>query len=108
MTKTKRDVFRQSVAEDKEIQDLIEIIRHGWPAKAECSQASSPYYDERSSLVEADGLVYRGEQLVVPRSRRRDMLQQIHSSHIGTGGCVRRAREVLYWPGLSGDVKDYE
>ena len=107
VTKIKRDEFRERVADDKEIQDLIEIIRHGWPAKAECSQAASPYYDERSSLVEADGLVFRGEQLVVPRSLRKDMLQRIHSSHIGTGGCVRRAREVLYWPGMSGDVRDY-
>ena len=79
VTKMKRDEFRERVAEDKDIQDLIEIIRHGWPEKAECSQAASPYYDERSSLVESDRLVYRGEQLVVPRSLGKDMLQRIHS-----------------------------
>ena len=68
-----KDEFRERVADDKEIQDLIEIIRQGWPSKAECSQAASPYYDKRSSLVEADGLVYRGEQLVVPRSLRKEL-----------------------------------
>ena len=106
VTKTKRDEFREQVAADNETQALIPIIQHGWPAKAQCPQAALPYYDERSCLIEAEGLVYRGEQIVVPRSLRKDMLQQIHSSHIGTGGCVRRAKEVLYWPGMSADVRD--
>ena len=35
------------------------------------------------------------------------MLQQIHRSHIGIGGCLRRAREVLYWPRINAEVKDY-
>ena len=51
--------------------------------------------------------MYRGEQLVVPRSLRKDMLKQIHSSYIGSRGCVRRAREVLYWPGMSAEVRYY-
>ena len=44
---------------------------------------------------------------MVPRAMRTDMLNQIHSSHIGVGGCLRRAREILYWPGMSADVKDF-
>ena len=36
VTKMKRDEFRERVAEDKDIQDVIEINRHGWPTKAEC------------------------------------------------------------------------
>ena len=107
VTKKKRDEFRDKVAIDDETQVLIKIIRQGWPARACCPPAALPYYDERSSLIEADGLVYRGEQLVVPRSLRKDMLMQIHGSHIGIGGCVRRAREVLYWPGMSAQVRDY-
>ena len=27
------------------------------------------------------------------------MLKKIHASHIGIEGCLRRAREILYWPG---------
>ena len=28
-------------------------------------------------------------------------------SHIGIGGCLRRARELLYWPRINTEVKDY-
>ena len=106
-SREKRDEFRDKVITDNETLALIKIIRQGWPAKVCCPPAVFPYYDERSCLIEAEGLVYRGEQLVVPRSLRKDVLMQIHSSHIGVGGCVRRAREVLYWSGMNADVKDY-
>ena len=35
------------------------------------------------------------------------MLNQIHSSHIGIGGCTRRAREILYWPRMSAEIRDF-
>ena len=35
------------------------------------------------------------------------MLKQIHRSHIGIEGCLRRTREVLYWPLMNAEVKDF-
>ena len=32
------------------------------------------------------------------------MLRQIHKSHLGIAKCGKRAREVLFWPGMSLDV----
>jgi predicted Fe-S protein YdhL (DUF1289 family) len=43
----------------------------------------------------------------VPSSLRKEMLQQIHKFHIGIEGCLRRAREVIYWPRMNAEVKDY-
>ena len=33
--------------------------------------------------------------------------RKIHSSHIGAEGCLRRAREVLFWPGMTAEIKEY-
>ena len=33
------------------------------------------------------------------------MLRQIHKSHLGIAKCRRRAKEVLFWPGMSLDVE---
>ena len=65
------------------------------------------YYDSRNELIEDGGLVYRGERRVVPQSLRADMLKKIHRSHIGIGGSLSRARELLYWPRINAKVKDY-
>ena len=102
----KRDVFRQQVAADPDIQKLIGVIKHGWIEKKKLPEVR-PYYDEWSELVESNGLVFCGEQLVVPLALRKDMLNQIHSSHIGIGGCIRRTREILYWPRMSAEIRDF-
>ena len=36
---------------------------------------------------------------------RPEMLRQIHKSHLGIAKCRRRAKEVLFWPGMSLDVE---
>ena len=35
------------------------------------------------------------------------MPTQLHSSYIGIGGCVRCAREILYWPRMSAEIRDF-
>ena len=35
------------------------------------------------------------------------MLTQLQSSHIGIEGCVRCAREILYWPRMSAEIRDF-
>ena len=61
---------------------------------------------EVRALEEVDnGLVFFGERRVVPTSLRKEMLHQIHRSPIGIEGCLRRAREVIYWPRMNAEVK---
>ena len=35
------------------------------------------------------------------------MIERIHSSHLGIEGCLRRAREILYWPSMNAEVKEF-
>lgn len=34
-------------------------------------------------------------------------MEKLHSSHIGIQGCLRRAREALYWPNMRTDIIRY-
>ena len=34
-----------------------------------------------------------------------EILERIHSSHIGVNGCLRRAKEAVYYPGITADIK---
>ena len=103
----KQDVFGEQITSDSDILELIRVIKSGWPETKKCPPAVQPYYDERSELIESQGLVFRGEQLVVPLSLWKDMLSQLHSIYIGIGGCVHHAREILYWPRLSAEIRDF-
>ena len=81
--------------EDHELQELIKVVLTGWPEdKSQVPNSAVPYYNVRNEL--AVGVSFRG-----------DMLQRIHASHLGIDGCQRQARECLYWPRMSSEVKDY-
>jgi len=35
------------------------------------------------------------------------MLDKIHYGHVGADSCLRKARDVLFWPGMAKVVHDY-
>ena len=43
---------------------------------------------------------------MIPTGARDDILQRLHVSHIGINGCVRRARETVFYPGITTALKD--
>jgi len=47
-------------------------------------------------LAEVDGLMFKGDRVVVPRDTRSEILRRLHSPHIGMNGCIRRARESVF------------
>lgn len=57
------------VAADPEIQDLIAVIKRVWLARKHCLSFVFLIL-MNSALIEYNGLVFRGEQLVVTRSLR--------------------------------------
>ena len=69
--------FKLRTAQDPEMQLLTSQIQKGWPSsRKECPSPLIPYHESRSELIEENGLVFRGERLVVPPSLRTDMLKR--------------------------------
>ena len=90
----KRDVFHERIAADGDIQELIRVIKLGWPDKKKCPPAVQPYYDKlRVDKVVGSSFTWK-TAFTFPL--RKDMPTQLHSSYIGIGGCVCCAREILY------------
>lgn len=42
---------------------------------------------------------------MIPDALRTDIACRIHSSHLGEEGCLRRARECVYWQGMHETLK---
>ena len=66
-----------------------------------------PYFDFRDELTVQDSLVCKGPAVVVPMALRREMMEVCHETHIGVEGCKQRARESMFWPRMSTDLKTY-
>ena len=71
------------------------------------NEVLKPYLQFKDELLAEDGLIFKGDRLVIPRMMRAGMIKQIHQGHIGVEGCLRGAREVIYWPGMNAEAKDH-
>ncbi len=93
---------------DDNLQTLRQIIQNGWPEdQLSVPEPVRPFFHHRDELSVQNGILFRGERAVIPITLRKDMMVRIHTSHIGVEGCLRRARECLYWPGMNAEVKDF-
>ena len=98
----------QHTKKDPVLQELDNVIHSDWPEKKnEVIPSLHPYFYCHDELTSQDGIIYRGERVVIPAVLRKDMVKRIHSSHLGIEGCLRRARVSLYWPGMDAQIKDY-
>ena len=53
-----------------------------------------------------DGIILKGEKILIPQSLRTDMLERIHSSHLGVTKCKERARDVIFWPRMGKQIEE--
>ena len=52
-----------------------------------------------------DGLILKGEALIIPPLEREKILQAIHKGHMGITKCQYHARQCVYWPGINEDIR---
>ena len=91
-------------ANDPVMQHLRNVIQQGWPDdRSEVPECVRPYFDSSDELI----VIFKRHLLVVPVSKRKELLMVAHSAHIDIEGCARRMRDTLYWPRMSTEVREY-
>ena len=84
------------------------MILKGWPDNNNSvPKEVSQYFNVRDELAVQDGIIFKGQRCVIPQTLRQKVKEKIHSAHIGIQGCLRRAREVVYWPSMNQEITDY-
>lgn len=100
--------IQKETASDTTLQILKKVILNGWPDnKNEVPTELHPYFTIRDELSVQDGVIFKGSRCVVPLSVRQKIRERLHGAHTGLQGCLGRAREVVYWPRMNGDLTDY-
>ena len=52
-----------------------------------------------------DRLILKGTRIIIPNSKREDILKLIHEGHLGLNKCKMRAKETVYWPGMNDQLE---
>lgn len=98
--------IQEATKKDNGLQDVMELVMNGWPGgKRNIPPSAFPYFDIRDTLSAADGVLLKGEAIVIPQSLRSRIRKRLHSSHLGADSMLRRARSSVFWPGMASDVK---
>jgi hypothetical protein len=93
---------------DPDLQTLSTIIKNGWPeAKDSIQPQLHCYYPFREELSVQNGIIFKGERVVIPAALHNTTINKLHASHLGIQGSLRRAREAFYWPKMNEQITDY-
>lgn len=100
--------IRSATEKDNTLQLLIKTMSQRWPKdKSQVPSEIRPYFSLQEELSHQDGIVFRGERAVIPDTLRSDITSQLHASYLGVEGCLRRARECVYWLGMNDHINKY-
>ena len=99
--------IKQCTLADPTLQTLINTVTTGLPvSKADVPPCIREYWNYKEALTVQYGVLYKGMKVMVTISMRPQMIARVHCSHLGPDACVRRVRDVLFWPSMAGQIKE--
>ncbi len=98
---------KQHTAASPDLLELCSVIAKGWPdLKSQLSIPLHPYWTFRDEMTVHDGVVYKGQQVLIPPSLVNDMLEKVHAAHLGAESNFRMCKDALFWPGMRADIRE--
>ena len=86
---------------------VSKLIVFGWPdRKTDVSQFARSYWNFRDKLSVLDGVLLKGNHIIVPKLMRTDVLNQIHEGHMSASKCRLRTWSSAYWSGINSEIED--
>ena len=99
--------IREATQADDELCALRAVIVDGWPDRQRHLAAPlRPYWSCRDELAVEDGLIMKGDRLVIPLSLQAEVLSKQHEAHQGIEKTRLRARSCVYWKSINSDIDD--
>ena len=61
----------------------------------------------RDELIVIDGIMLKGRHIVILTRLREQVLDQLHTNHMGIEKTKLLAHESVYWHSINADIKKY-
>lgn len=98
--------LRKETQRDDTLTALRTMVKQGWPDyRTAVPHKLKDFWNYREEICEMDGLMMKGDRIIVPQTMTKDMLKAIHAGHFGIEKCKLRARELLFWPRMTKDIE---
>ena len=104
-TESRLESVRSHQESDSVCKQVVSYCLNGWPKKSEIQTSVKLFYSVAGELTIQGGLLMRGSRLVIPSEMQAKVLTQLHASHQGISKSRLRARQSVWWPGMSADLE---
>ena len=104
-TEKRLEVVRSHQERDSVCKQVITYCQDGWPSKSDIPTSVKPFHSVAGELSVHDGLLMRGSRIVIPTDMQSEVLAQVHTGHQGISKSRLRARQSVWWPGMSTDLE---
>ena len=82
---------------------VISAMSKGW--RPDVKKKFPQFFASREELVlQPDGVLSRGERLIIPPPLRKAVLEDLHKGHLGVEKMKSLARQMCWWPDLDADI----
>ena len=86
---------------------LIDTIMVGWHEGIKKLPADlRAYWSFRHQLAIEAGVVFKGQQILIPQTMQNDILHQLHQGHPGIVKAQQLARDPVYWPKINEQIEN--
>lgn len=76
--------------EDAILKTLAGVIKQGWPeSKLHLPPEVQDYFSFKEELTLQNGVIFKGDRVVIPFQKRAELKRKLHSSHVGVQACQR-------------------
>ena len=85
---------------------LLDTIQEGFPDDRRAANDDiAAFWTYRDSLNVTDRVILYRDRVVVPPSLGDKVLRILHSAHQGVSSMESRARSIVFWPGMTSDIR---
>ena len=100
--------IQQASTKDDHLQKLKILIIAGWPDTKDMLQMDlKDYWSYRDELAVIDGVILKVRCIIIPTNLRCQILEQLHTNHMGIANTKPFACESVYWPSINADIDNF-
>jgi hypothetical protein len=99
------ETIATATKEDKELLQIIRYVTGKWPHEVETT--IKPYFHRRNKISYEKGVLLWGYRIIIPKTLREQLLNELHSAHFGMSRMKAQARTWLWWPSLDSSIEQF-
>ena len=99
--------LQSCTGQDPILTTLKTTVLSGWPEHREKVPVPiRDFWSYREEISIHNGVLFKSHRVIIPTVMRAEILSKIHSSHMGIESCLRKAKDIVFWPGMSNRIKE--